>query len=160
MALTVDFSRLDAMDILDIAIAIEDEACDHYQQLAGWMQARKNPDVTRFFEAMAGREKRHRERLEQRRSALYGDQPARHSRTAPWEVEAPDYDALKKTLTLREAYELSLDMEIRAHDYYSEALEYISDPEVAELLEGLRRAEVEHQRAIREHMAQSLGSDP
>jgi len=50
-----------------------------------------------------------------------------------------------------------MDAETRAHDFYAGALDYASDEKVAELFEGLRKAEEDHQRMLREEMAKFLG---
>jgi hypothetical protein len=102
---------------------------------------------------MVGREERHKEQLEVQRRELFGDAPPRHDVVAvPWEVEAPDYDRVGKTLDLRGALEMALEMETKAHDYYAQAKEYAQDERVAELLEGFRLAEAEHQRLVREQL--------
>ena len=153
MGLQVDFSMLDAQDFLDIAIEVEREASEHYQQLGAWMRASASDEVLSFFSAMVGREDRHREQLEVQRRELFGDAPARHDVVAvPWEVEAPDYSRVGATLDLRGALEMALEMETRAHDYYAQAKEYATDERVAELLEGFRLAEAEHQRLVREQL--------
>jgi rubrerythrin len=46
--------------------------------------------------------------------------------------------------------------ETRAHDFYAGALDYIEDPQLAELFEWLRKAEVEHQRMLGEEMERYL----
>ena len=56
MALELDFGKLSGTDVLDMAIAIEDEAELYYQQLAGWVGEDKK-DVHDFFLRMATREK-------------------------------------------------------------------------------------------------------
>ena len=63
MGLQVDFSRLDAQDVLDIAIQVEQEAEDNYEQLATWLAADGNDETARFFKKMAGFEAKHREQL-------------------------------------------------------------------------------------------------
>jgi rubrerythrin len=153
MGLQVDFSRLDARDFLDIAIEVEREAMEHYQQLEAWMRASAEPDVLQFFRAMAGREDRHREQLTAKRHELFGDDPPRHDvASVPWEVEAPDLDRVGATLDLRSALEMALGMETRAHDYYAEAKEYAQDDAVSEILESFRLAEAEHQRLVKEQL--------
>ena len=154
MGLQVDFSQFDARDFLDVAIEVEREAGEHYEQLAAWMRDSAAPEVLAFFHAMVGREHRHREQLEAQRRELFGEAPPRHDVVSvPWEVETPDYEAVGATLDLRGALEMALAMETRAHDYYAEAADYAQDQRVAELLEGFRLAEAEHQRLVREQLA-------
>ncbi len=158
MGLQVDFSRLDAQDVLDIAIQVEQEAEDNYEQLATWLGADGNEEAAKFFKKMAGFEAKHREQLTSRRRALFADAPPRHSDNAAWEVEQPAYDAISAAVTLDQAFELALDAERRAGDYYGEALEYASDPQVIELFEGLKKAEYDHMRMLREQRARQVVS--
>lgn len=154
MGLVVDFSKLDAMDILDLAIEVEREAQEHYEELVEWMTATGDPAVVGFFSAMAGREARHKEQLAAQRRELFGDRSPQHDIAGvPWEVEAPDFAAVRDGMTLRQALEMSLSMETRAHDYYAEATGYARDAKVEELLEGFRLAELEHQRLVRAELA-------
>ena len=157
MALQVDFSRLDAQDVLDIAIQVEQEAEDNYQQLATWLAADGNEEAANFFKKMAGFEAKHREQLAAQRTALFADAPSRHSESAAWEVEQPAYEAIGTAVTLDQAFELAMDAERRAGDYYGEALEYASDPQVIELFEGLKKAELDHLRMLREQRARQDG---
>lgn len=150
MGLQVDFSRLDAQDVLDIAIQVEQEAEDNYEQLATWLAADGNEETARFFKKMAGFEAKHREQLTVQRKTLFADAPPRHSENAAWEVEQPAYGAINAAVTLDQAFELAMDAERRAGDYYGEALEYANDPQVIELFEQLKKAELDHLRMLRE----------
>ena len=150
MGLDIDFSMLDGQDVLDIAIQVEQEAQDNYEQLSIWMTSDGNVDAAAFFGKMAEREARHRQQLEVQRNELFGDAPPRHTNAAVWEVEQPDYEAMGRAVTLEQAIELAMDAERRAGEYYAGALEYVSDPKVADLFDGLRRSEEEHLRLLRE----------
>ena len=85
------------------------------------------------------------------------DAPKSHAEKVSWAVEAPDYDAVPNDVTLRQAFDVAMEAETRAHDFYAGAIEYASDDKVAELFEGLRQAEADHQRMLREEMAKFLG---
>ena len=157
MALHVDFSRLDAQDVLDLAIQVEQEAEDNYEQLSSWMAGDGNTAAAQFFKKMAGFEAKHREQLGQRRELLFGDASPRHSDRAAWEVEQPDYASIGRAVTLEQAFELAMEAERRAGDYYAEAIDYASDPAVIELFRGLKRAEDEHLRLLEEQRARLAG---
>ena len=152
MGLDIDFSKLDAMDILDLACFIEREAAENYVQLASWAEAH-SPDAVGFFQRMATLESQHDSKIERRRRELFGDTPARYTDTAPWEVEVPDFDKAGDAFTLREAYNLALGAEARAEAYFKQAIDYISDPEAVGMLEELAEEEREHQRFLKEEMA-------
>ncbi|MEP0775971.1 MAG: ferritin family protein [Acidobacteriota bacterium] len=153
MGMPMDFAKLQPQDVLDIATFVEREAHDRYQELADEMSRRGASDAADFFRAMARRELRHGERLAARRKELFGDAPAHVRDVVFWEIEAIDYRHNLPAITLRQALELALSTEVKAHDYYAGALEYHTDPAVADLFEELRLAEVEHQRLIREELA-------
>ena len=63
MALEMDFSKLSGTDVLDMAIAIEDEAQLYYEQLADWVKSGTNGEAADFFRRMATREERHRQQI-------------------------------------------------------------------------------------------------
>ena len=158
MALQVDFSRLDAQDVLDLAIQVEDEAKENYEQLASWMETDGKQEVAKFFVKMAGLEQLHRDQLTAQRQELFGDTPPRHSDRAVWQVEQPDYDEIGRDLTVQKAFDLSIDAERRAGKYYAEALEYASDPQVIQLFESLRDAEHEHLRLLEQQKVRICGT--
>ena len=152
MGLEFDFSKLDAMDILDIAIYVEREAAANYEELATWC-GREAPETAAFFKRMAGWENRHGDQLSQRREALFGDTPPSYTDSGAWEVETPDYAKVGVSLSIADALRVAFEAERNAERYYSGAIEYITDPETLFLLENLRFAEVEHQRLLKEEMA-------
>lgn len=155
MTIELDFSKLRGPDVLDMAIAIEDEATIYYEQLADWVSNDK-PEVANFFNRMAVREKRHHDQIVAQRERLFPDATKSHADKVSWAVEAPDYDAVPNDVTLRQAFDVAMDAETRAYDFYDGALDYASDDKVAELFEGLRQAEAEHQRMLKDEMAKFL----
>ncbi len=154
MAVEFDFSMLDAMDVLDLACFIEREAAENYLLLASWAE-KNSPGAAKFFQRMARLEGQHDSQIEERRRALFGDQPSRYIDSAPWEVEVPDFDAVGTSFTLEQAYLLALGAEERAEAYFCQAVDYISDPQTVAILEGLAEEEREHQRFLKEEMASS-----
>ena len=152
MGVDFDFSKLDAMDILDLASFIEREAAENYVQLASWA-ANNSPGAAEFFERMARLESQHDSQIEERRRALFGDHPSRYTDSASWEVEVPDYDEVGASFTLDQAFALALAAEERAEAYFRQAIEFISDPQAVEILESLAEEELEHQRLLKNEMA-------
>ncbi len=156
MTIELDFSKLSGRDVLDMAIAIEDEATIYYEQLADWVGDEKQ-EVVDFFERMAVREKRHHDQIVALRDRLFGDQPKSHADKVSWAVEAPDVYKVPDDVNLKQAFDVAMDAETRAHDFYAGALEYATDDQVTELFEGLRQAEADHRRMLEEEMAKFLG---
>jgi rubrerythrin len=157
MGLAMDFSKLETQDVLDLAIAAEKEARDHYDQISTWMTGRGNAEVAEFFKMMAGLEQIHCDQLDAQRRRMFGDRPPRYLEGVAWEVEAPNYDQIEMDMSVRAALEAALGAEVKAYEYYAGALEYATDPGVVALFEELRSAEQQHQVMIRRLMARLEG---
>jgi rubrerythrin len=160
----IDFTALSARDMLDLAILIEDEAAERYGELAHQLEIHRTPDAAAFFRSMARNEAKHRARLRERRTRLFGDAPRAVSRAMLWDVEAPEYDEARAFMTVRQAMETALRSEEKAHAYFVAALEHVREAEVRTLLEELRDDEVLHQDMIRREILRlgaeaELGSD-
>ena len=63
MSKIVDFASLDLKDALDLAIMIEDEARERYEEFAEQMEAHHTPEAARFFRFMSSNEEKHRAEL-------------------------------------------------------------------------------------------------
>jgi len=153
MGMEFDFSMLKPMDILDLAIYVEDEAEAHYEQLASWAGGKSDSQVVEFLHLMAGREALHRQQIQDLRVRKFGDTPPKFSENIAWEVESPDYDKVQDEMDIRQALELAMASEVKAHDYYQQAQDYLADDESLQLLEGLRKSELEHQRLLEKEIA-------
>ena len=148
-----DFSMLQPMDILDLAIYVEEEAEAHYEQLASWAQGKSDAQVVEFLNKMAEREALHRHQIQELRRRKFDDTPPNFSENIAWEVESPDYDKVRDEMDILQALKLALQSEVNAHDYYEQAQEYLSDDESLKLVEGLRLSELEHQRLLEKEIA-------
>jgi len=156
MGLSMDFSKLKPHDVLDLAIFAEEEAEEQYEYFATLMETGRNGELAEFFHKMAGREKRHRDQLAERRQALYPNAKPNLANRAVWGVEAPYGAKAETSMPLGDAFKLALDSEKRAQEYYATALQQALEPTVAELFEDLRKAEVEHQRMLEAEQARRL----
>jgi len=150
---TIDFASLTLQDALDLAILIEEEAKERYEEFADNLAVHHTPDAARFFTTMAGNEAKHGADLLMRRQAIFGDAPTRVSRAMLWDVEAPDFDQSRMFMTARQAMEVALACEVKAHDFFDAALAHITNPDVRVLFEELRAEEVEHQELVQAVMA-------
>jgi len=153
VAVTIDYTTLTLRDALDLAILIEDEARDRYTEFVDQMEIHHTPDAAEFFRFMASNESKHGQLLTEKRQALFGDEPSRMSRDMLWDIEAPEYAEAHAFMSPREAMEVALRCEVKAHDYFARALERVSDPEVRELFRELREEEVEHQEMVKTELA-------
>ena len=148
----IDFSQLSAQDALDLAILVEEEAEERYQEFAHQMDVHHTPDAAAFFRFMAGNEARHREQLALRRAGEFGEAPPRVTRSMLWDVEAPDYDQPRAFMSARRAMEVALASEKKAHEFFLLALPHLTEVTVRNLFEELRDEEVLHQSLVREAM--------
>jgi len=153
MSRSIDFSKLTLQDALDLAILVEDEARERYEELADQMDAHRTPEAAAFFRFMVTNEAKHGEQLLERRRALFGDAPANVSRDMLWDVEAPDYDQARAFMSARSAMMVALASETKAHDYFVAALEHVTDSEVRSLFQELRDDEKVHEDLVRKELA-------
>ena len=156
----IDLSRLSLMDALDLATLIEHEAHERYLELADQMDHHRTPEAARFFRYMAENEAHHREDLAARRRELFGDAPRGVRSTMIFDVEAPDYDEARAFMTARQALEIAMRCEQKAHAFFVEALPHVQDPQVMSLFTELRDEEVHHQELVqREILRLPAGAD-
>lgn len=153
MPVAVDFSTLTLMDALDLAILIELEALERYRLFAEQLGHSYVGDAASVFRKMVISEGKHADELNQRREALFGTTPARVSRTAIFDVEAPDVGAVRWDMSPLGAYRIALASETKARDFYDEALPFVTDPDVRALFVGLRDEEVEHIQLVEQAIA-------
>ena len=144
----IDFAALSLKDALDLAILIEEEARERYEEFADQMQLHHTPEAARFFRFMAGNEEKHRAQLAAQRKELFPDAPAAVTRQMIFDVEAPEYDEARAFMTAREALQAAFRAEKKAYAFFKEALPRVREPGVKALFEELRGEEVEHQRLV------------
>jgi rubrerythrin len=160
MSVKLDFSKLDLMDALDLASLIETEAHDRYQFFAEQIGRREAVDAASIFESMAINEEKHGRQISDRRKELFGDKPMRVSKSAIFDVEAPDFGAPRWNMSPLKALQLALSSEDKAYWFYDEAMKHVSNPGVRELFTELRDEESEHVRMVKEAIeALPPGSD-
>lgn len=153
MPVDVDFSTLDLMDALDLAILIEIEAFERYRYFAEQLGDRFPGDAASIFRSMASNESKHGQQLNERREQLFGDRPARVGKDDITDVEAPEFGAPRRNMSPLRAFQLALASEQKAHGFFDEALKHVRDPGVRELFEELRDEETEHVRMVEEAIA-------
>ena len=111
---TIDFASLTLQDALDLAILIEEEAKERYEEFADNLSLHHTPEAAHFFTTMAGNEAKHGSELRARRQMLFGDAPTRVTRDMLWDVEAPDFDQPRMFMTARQAMDAAMAMFIFA----------------------------------------------
>ncbi|WP_243286459.1 ferritin-like domain-containing protein [Geothrix terrae] len=153
MAARIDFASLSLMDALDLAVLIEDEAKERYEEFAAQMDQHRTPDAARFFRLMAVNEAKHGQELADRRSQLFDGVTPTITRAMVFEVEAPDYDQARAFMSPRQAMKAALASEVKAHAFFVAALPALKDARVRALFEELRDEEVQHQALVKAELA-------
>jgi rubrerythrin len=150
---TLDLLTLDLRDALDLAILVEEEARDRYEELAAQMENQHTSEAAAFFRTMVKNEAKHGEDLTRRRKELFADAPRRVDRSLLWDVEAPAYESVRAFMTLREALTVALEAEVKAYDFFAAALKLpIAEP-VRKLFEELKEEEVLHQELVKKQLS-------
>ena len=148
----IDVKGLSPVDALDLAILIEEEARERYDQFTRIVGGRYAGDASDMFRMMSKYESIHRSELVQRREALYGNAPRRMTRDMLDDVEAPDRGEPRVFMSARQAMEVALRSEEKAHDFFAAAASEATDASVKALFEELRREELRHQELVRTAM--------
>ncbi len=153
MTLEIDFASLSLKDALDLAILVEDEAMERYNEFTQQMLTHHTEDSAHFFRFMAANEKKHGDELRKRRHKLFGDAPCGVDRSLLFDVEAPPYNRARAFMSVYAALRVALDAEVKAWTFFDRALPTIKDPDVKALFSELREEEVEHQDLVNGEMA-------
>lgn len=153
MAAQLDFSKLDLKDALDVAVLIEKEAEERYVWFASMLGERYPGDAADFFSMMARNEQRHGAELAERRRSLFGDAPSRVTADMIEDVEAPGSGTPRPNMSPRHALEVAMASEIKAYEFFDQALPGIKDPAVRQLFEDLRDEEAMHQGLLEKQKA-------
>lgn len=152
MTIQLDISALTLQDALDLAVLIEKEAEERYLWFAAQLGERYVGDAADFFVMMAKNEQRHGLELAERRGLLFGNAPSRITADMIEDVEAPDTGKPRPFMSPRHAMEVAMESEVKAYEFFDQALPGIQDRAVRKLFEELRHEESEHQRLLKEQM--------
>ena len=146
----IDVAELSLKDALDLAILMEEEARERYESFTRIVGGRYQGDAADMFRTMAANEAKHGEQLAERRRKLFGDAPRRLTRDMLDDLEAPDRGKPRVFMSARQAMEVALSSEEKAHDFFATALQQLRDDGVRQLFDELRREELQHQKFVRE----------
>ena len=158
--LGIDFASLTLQDALDLAVLIEEEASERYQDLADQLELHHTPEAAKFFRFMATNEERHQAELARQRRELFQDRPARITRGMLFEVEAPEFDEVRLFMSVREALRVALRAEQKAFAFFSETLPRLRDVRVRELFSELADEEVRHQNLVLAELERAPAESP
>lgn len=153
MSQDLDLSKLTLKDALDLAVLVEEEARERYEEFADQMEMHHTKEAATFFRFMVENERKHGADLAARRKALFGDAPRTVSRLQFFDIEAPDYDKARAFMSPYQAMNVALQCEVKAEAFFVEALRHVSDPEVRKLFGELRIDETQHKALVEAEIA-------
>jgi rubrerythrin len=169
----LDFKKIDLRDALDLAILIEEEAKERYEEFTKTVGGRYAGDASEVFRRMVINETKHRDQLAQLRDSLFPGQPLRVTRDQIDEVEAPERNKGRFSMSARRALEIAIESEIKAYDYFARACREATDEKVRRLFTDLREEEREHREMLEKRLpdfppeqgfdedpTEEVGSDP
>jgi rubrerythrin len=156
----IDFAKLSLKDALDLAVLVEEEARERYQEFADQMTQAHTPAAAAFFSKMVKVEEIHRSELATRRKSLFGDAPVTVSRAQLFDVEAPEYDEARAYMTLRQALAAALHSEVKAYEFFKQFVGQVKDTAAHALFEELAKEELEHQELVKAEIAKAPPDDP
>jgi rubrerythrin len=149
MASKLDFATLTLLDALDLAILIEEEARGRYREFQKLVGGRYPGDAGDIFKLMADNEAKHRAALVAQRKKLFKGARRRVDRSWFEDVEAPDRGKPRVFMGPRQAMEVALESEEKAHDFFASALRHVKNPKVKKLFQELRDEELQHQKYVK-----------
>src|ERR1039457_5991959 len=115
MTKQLDLTKLDLMDALDLAILIEQEAMERYEELTAVMRAHRPAEAASFFHFMAKAAAKHGAALLPARAKRGGRATRRGDRAGRGDGEAPGDETVHEGMTLREARKGARDAEVKAY---------------------------------------------
>jgi rubrerythrin len=158
MSRKFDLSKLDLMDALDLAIIIEDDARERYEEFYRQIGTSGSNDAGMFFLQMSKNEAKHTEDLQALRKKHFQETKSRMNRTTLYEfqeIEAPEFDQAKSRMSVAQSLMVALDCEIKAFEFYNKTSTIVKNAEVKKFFEDLAKEEIEHQKMVREIMNKS-----
>lgn len=139
-------------ELLAYALALEEQACERYGELAELMQTHNNKDVAELFKKMSAIEKLHVTQIRQLIIKYQlTDLPVKQYQWISLEgPESTDPGDLHYLMTARQALMLALLNEQRACEYYENVVRHSDDQDVRSLAQELATEEQEHVALVRD----------
>ncbi len=137
------------------AIALESEAADRYHELADMMEAHRNDEVSALFRDMVRYSRMHHDSIVERAGSTV------LPKIGPWDYfwrtppEAGGDEAFDYRINSYDALLYARENELRAMQYYADAGESSTDPEVKRLAAEFAAEETEHVEAIEDWLART-----
>ena len=150
---SIEFSTLTLRDALDLAILVDEEAEERYEELADQLELHHTPEAASFFHRMSSEERRHVAELRQRRQQLFPEAGLGIPHARAWDVKTPEYDGIHAFMTVREAMQTALGAEEKAEAFFEAALHEVHDEDVAAFFAELRAEETRLHEQVERDLA-------
>ncbi len=136
----------DVGEFLAHAIKLEEEAAQRFSELADAMDSYGNAEVSGFFRQMAKFSRMHLEIARERSG--FRDIPKLEPEAFRWpggqSPESASAEGLHYMMTIDYAFDIALEGERAAHDFYAGVLDKTQDPEIRAMAEEFVTEEAEH----------------
>lgn len=149
-------------DSLELAIQIELQAKERYEEFARQIGSITKGDAGDFFSSMALSEAKHAEELINKHASLFGNQKHEifiEDYYEYLEAEAPAFDRSEVFMTVKAALNVALDSEIKAYQFYKKLSELSFDENVKSFFCELMEEEKLHQKMAEEQLGKITDSD-
>ncbi len=159
MSLAKRMTDLDTF--LAYSVALEEEAAERHDELADMMEVHNNPDVADTFRKLAHYSRLHAREI--RDHSEGSDLPV----IAPWDFgwetmegpETADIGEMNYLMTTRQALQIAMGNEKRAHDFYSGISRESPDAAVRALAGEFADEEKEHLALLEKWLENCPGAD-
>ncbi|GEM_PF-6353874 len=139
-----DFSMLNLLELLEIAILIEEEAAERFGVFSDQMAVHHNEEAARLFRELQAHEAAHLARLQEKRRRA-SDLPISVKALDLLEsVEAPPYECVHYKMTECEIFEAAVAAEQNAVAFYENLLKRLKDEEARDLARTFLEEEKRH----------------
>lgn len=148
----IKLEDLSLQDALDLAILVEQEAQERYEEFNRQIGSSRSGDAGEFFSQMARNEAQHGAELKKKRTELFGNLSTRMSLEKLYQyqnIEAPEFDRAHSFMSTKQALLIALDCEQKAFDFFDRAAHLVQDESVRSLFNELKQEELHHLRMVK-----------
>ena len=140
-----------ADELMAVAHALEQEACNQYHRLAERMRGEGEHALSVLFESLSRIEAKHTEKIDSKAMAMIGRRP--DSALVRWELPEnfDEEEARSYLLTPYRALAIAVRNEERAFAFYSYLAAYAENDQVRQLAEEFAKDELDHAAFLRNH---------
>lgn len=161
----INLKNINLKQAIDLAIIIELEARDRYLEFYNQLGTTFEGDAGSFFLQMSKNEQKHADELQMQKYEMFGNKNIEFTIEDVYdfqEVEAPEYDKARSFMSPMKALLVAKESEIKAYNFFENALKYVADDRAKGLFTELMNEETQHRVLIEEMISklEDKGEDP